>query len=58
MTQNSGPDGKLKSQVEPRLELVPSPGVHTDLAARSLAALDEQRTAALIEIGSASASAS
>jgi hypothetical protein len=46
------PDGELYSQLQPRLELLPAPCVHADLAATSaLAAPDEQCAAALIEIG-------
>jgi hypothetical protein len=45
------PDGKLDSRLEPWLQLGPAPRVHAGLAARStLAAMDQQRAAALIEI--------
>ena len=46
------PDGKPDSQLEPRLELLPAPRVHADLAAASaLAAPDEQRAPAVIKVG-------
>ena len=46
------PDGQLESELEPGLEFVPSPRVHSDLApAPALAAPDQQRAAAVIEIG-------
>jgi hypothetical protein len=46
------PDEQLGPQLEPRLELGPAPRVHARLAATSaLAATQEQRAAALIEIG-------
>ena len=46
------PDGQLDPDVEPRLQFVPAPGVHADLApAAALAAPDEQRAAALVKIG-------
>jgi hypothetical protein len=52
MTQQQRPDGKLESQLEPWLELLPAPRVHSDLAASpALAAADEQRAAPVIEIG-------
>ncbi|MBD0282450.1 MAG: hypothetical protein ICV69_09710 [Thermoleophilaceae bacterium] len=45
-------DRKLDSQLEPRAKLLPGPFVHADLAASSaLAVADEQRAAAVIEIG-------
>jgi hypothetical protein len=45
-------DRKLDSQLEPRAKLFPGPFVHADLAPSSaLAAADEQRAAAVIEIG-------
>jgi hypothetical protein len=45
-------DGKLNAELEPGLEFLPAPVVHADFAAASaLAAADEQRAAALIEIG-------
>jgi hypothetical protein len=51
--------GKLDSHLEPRLDLLPAPRVDADLAAASaLAASNEQRAAAVIEVGFGSASAS
>jgi len=45
------PDRQLDSPLKPRLQLLPAPCVHTDLAAASaLAATDEQRAAAVIQI--------
>ena len=45
-------DGKVDARLEPGLELSPAPGVHADFAAASaLAATDQHRAAALIEIG-------
>jgi hypothetical protein len=45
-------DLKLDSQLEPRAKLLPGPFVHPDLAPSSaLGAADEQRAAAVIEIG-------
>ena len=52
MTQNSGPTGSSRRTVEPRLELFPGPVVHADLAAApALAAADEHRAAARVEVG-------
>jgi hypothetical protein len=46
------PHGQLDPQLEPRLELLSTPRVHADLAAASaLAASNEQRAAAGIEVG-------
>lgn len=46
------PHGQLDAQLEPRLELLPTPRVHADLAAASaLAASNEQRATAGIEVG-------
>lgn len=45
------PDGKVEPQLEPRLELVPAPGVHADFAASfALAVTDKQRAAGMVEI--------
>jgi hypothetical protein len=45
-------DRKLDPQLEPRAKLLPGPCIHADLAAPSaLAVADEQRAAAVIEIG-------
>jgi len=52
MMQNSGPDGKLYSGGEPRLQLLPRPVVHTDLAAAAaLAATDQHGAPPPIKIG-------
>ena len=52
MTQNSGPTGSSRRSVEPRLQLLPGPLVHADLAAAAaLAAAHEQRAAAGVEVG-------
>jgi len=46
------PDGKLEACPEPRLQLFPAPCVHADFAAPSaFAVADQQRSAALVEIG-------
>jgi hypothetical protein len=46
------PDWKLESQLEPRVQFLPAPCVHADLATpAALAASDEQRAASLVEIG-------
>jgi hypothetical protein len=46
------PDRKIDPQLEPRAQFLPRPRIHADLAAASaLAAADEQRAAAVIEIG-------
>src|SRR5215218_11076614 len=46
------PNGHLQAQLEPRLQLFPSPCVHTDLAApAALATADQQGATAVIEIG-------
>jgi hypothetical protein len=46
------PHGQLKPQVEPRLQLVPAPGIHADLAPpAALATPHQQCAAALIEVG-------
>jgi hypothetical protein len=45
-------DGQLESPLQPRLQFLLSPRVHTHLAAASaFAATDEQRAAAVVEIG-------
>ena len=45
-------DRKLNPALEPRMEFIPAPVVHADLAAASaLAASDEQGAAAVIEVG-------
>ena len=45
------PDRQLESELEPGLELVPAPRVHSGLApAPALAAPDQERAAALIEV--------
>jgi hypothetical protein len=45
-------DRKLNPQLKPRMEFIPAPVIHADLApASALAASDEQGPAALIEIG-------
>jgi hypothetical protein len=50
MTQNS--DRQLDARLEPGRELFPGPVVHADLAApAALAAADEQRSAARVEVG-------
>jgi hypothetical protein len=55
LAQTVRPFGQIELpffKVEPRLQLVPSPAIHADLAtAAALAAPDQQRTAALVEIG-------
>ena len=52
MTQNSGPTGSSTRALEPGRELLPGPVVHADLAAAAaLAAPDQQRAAARIEVG-------
>ena len=52
MTQNSGPIGSWRRSSSQGLEFLPAPVVHADFAAASaLAAADEQRAAALIEVG-------
>ena len=51
MTQSKAPNRKLGPQLEPGPEFFPSPRVHADLAAApALAAPDQERAAALIEI--------
>jgi hypothetical protein len=46
------PDGQLEAKLEPRLQLLPSPGVHADLATpAALSSPHEQGAAAVIEIG-------
>jgi len=43
---------ELEACVEPRLELLPAPCVHTDFAAPSaLAVVDEQRATPLVKVG-------
>jgi hypothetical protein len=45
-------DRKLDPQLKPRVEFIPAPLVHADLAASSaFAAADEQGAAAVIEVG-------
>src|SRR4051794_28290120 len=45
-------DGQRDARLEPRRELLPGPVVHADLAAATaLAAADEQRSAAGVEVG-------
>ena len=51
MTQNSGPTGSSHAR-QPGLELLPAPVVHADLSApAALAAADQQRAAARVEVG-------
>jgi hypothetical protein len=52
MTQNSGPMGSSRRRWSQGLKFLPAPVVHADLApAPALAAADQQRAAALVEIG-------
>jgi hypothetical protein len=52
MTHNSGPTGSWSRRSSQGCSSSQAPGVHADLAASaSFAAADEQRAAALIEIG-------
>src|SRR4051812_4223977 len=52
MMQNSGPTGSSKPAGEPRLEFLPGPVVHADLAtAPAFAASNGDRSAARVEIG-------
>src|SRR3954468_22743626 len=51
-TQNSGPDRQLEPEVQPGRELFPGPVVDADLAAAAaLAASDQERSAAGVEVG-------
>ena len=46
------PDRQLDPRLQPRLKLLPGPVIHTDLAAAAtLAASDQQRSAARVEVG-------
>jgi hypothetical protein len=52
MKQNSGPDGELEPASEPWLQVLPRRLVHSDFAApTALAAANEQRAAAMVELG-------
>jgi hypothetical protein len=52
MTQEQRTDGQLESPLSQGRSSFPTPPVHTDLAAASaFAATDEQRAAAVFEIG-------
>jgi hypothetical protein len=52
MTQKSGPIGISRRKAVAWLQLLPRPHVHADFAAAAaLAAADEQRAAAMVEVG-------
>jgi hypothetical protein len=51
MTHKQGTDGKLTSHLKPRLEFVPSPGIHANLApATAFAVPDQDGATAVVQV--------